>query len=89
MNISGEWHNGYNFNNRLTNPDASVYFPAIGYRTDEDNGVMVGNAASYYWAAIPSYTSGGCALLFYKDYVSTQDGMYRVAAFGVRPVAEN
>lgn len=90
INISGEWHNGYDFNNKPTNPDASVYFPAVGYRDTDNNGVMVAaGVAGFYWGAIPNYTSGGCALSFDDGNVHTKNFFYRCMSSSVRPVADN
>jgi len=90
INISGEWHNGYDFNNKPTNPDASVYFPAVGYRDTDNNGVMVAaGGAGFYWGAIPNYTSGGCALSFGDGNVHTKNFFYRCISSSVRPVADN
>lgn len=88
FNISDTWDHGWHFNNKLTNPDASVYFPASGYR-DYTIGLLgdVG-VAGYHWSAIPAGSGYGIYLDFRKEFVKTQYYNYSSYAFAVRPVAE-
>lgn len=86
-NVSGDWENGWNFNNKISNPDATVYFPAAG--TILDNGSLF-DVGSYgiYWSAGPSSTSHGCNLGFRQWYMNPQFAGFRSLGFSVRPVAE-
>ncbi|WP_314313923.1 fimbrillin family protein, partial [Hoylesella saccharolytica] len=87
INVSSAWSNGWNFNNKITAPDASVYFPASGFRTNGFGSLSdVGNLG-YYWSALGG-TSNGCGLSFAQWYVSPLYNDGRAMGFSVRPVAE-
>ena len=89
FNINGGWDNGYNFNNRITSPNATVYFPASGYRYYASGSLLSVGLNGFYWTAIPATnTYGGCCLLFYQGYIDTQTGNARSSGYAVRPVAE-
>ena len=87
-NVSGAWDYGWNFNNKISSPDATVYFPALGCR-NLNNGLLydVGNFGAY-WSAVPNSTSDGCYLGFGSGYVSPRGDIYREDGFSVRPVSE-
>ncbi|MDD7257932.1 MAG: fimbrillin family protein, partial [Prevotellaceae bacterium] len=86
-NVSGAWDNGWNFNNKISNPDATVYFPAAGYRNYNDGSLdYVGYG--YYWSAVPNTTNDGYYLYFIQWDVSPQDSRARSFGFSVRPVSE-
>ena len=88
INVTGTWNNGYNFNNKITNPDASVYFPASGLLYSADGSLNdVGNNGNY-WSAVPNGASDGCGLYFFQGFVSMQSGGFRSNGSSVRPVAE-
>ena len=89
FNVSGEWNNGWNFNNKISSPDAAVYFPASGYRNSENGSLFgVGNFG-YYRSAVPSNDAGyGCYLHFHLGDVLPQKSDLRSDGFSVRPVAE-
>ena len=88
FNISGTWDNGWIFNNKLTNPDATIYFPALGERFDFGGSLYFMGINGCYWSALPYSTGNGCNLLFSQEAVYTQAGYTRPCAFSVRPVAE-
>lgn len=89
FNVSGYWNNGWNFNNKLTNPDATIYFPAMNYRASFD-GTFSGTDSGNYWAAMPTFgTNSGCCLTFKKDEVTPIGVIARAYALCVRPVADN
>ena len=88
FNVSGDWDNGWNFNNKIASPDATVYFPASGSRYDYDGSLYrVGNFG-YYWSAVPGYTNYGYNLSFYSGSVGPQYGNIRSGGYSVRPVSE-
>ncbi|MGF0098795.1 fimbrillin family protein [Prevotella sp. SGI.027] len=87
MNVSGDWDNGWNFNNRISSPDATVYFPASGYR-DRDGSLSSVGRYGYYWSAVLSRTYYGCGLRFYLRTVYPQYGSFRSYGYSVRPVSE-
>ena len=86
INVSGAWDNGWNFNNKISSPDATVYFPASGWR----GGIASpGGDSGFYWSAVPSrYTAQGCELYFTLWNVYTQYNEGRSAGYSVRPVSE-
>ena len=86
INVSGAWDNGWNFNNKISSPDATVYFPASGWR----GGIASpGGDSGFYWSAVPSrYMAQGCELYFTLWNVYTQYNEGRSAGYSVRPVAE-
>lgn len=88
MNVSGAWDNGWNFNNKISNPDATIYFPASGQRI-VSNGSLgnVGNEG-YYWLAVPYNAVTGCFLYFSRWGVDSQMHDGRSYAYPVRPVLD-
>ena len=88
MNVSGAWENGWNFNNRISSPDATVYFPASGFRGGNVGSLYDVGYYGYYWSAVPSSSYYGCYLHFRQWYVIPQYSDYRSYGFSVRPVSE-
>ena len=87
FNINGGWDYGYNFNNKISSPDATVYFPATGYR-DSYSGLMY-NLGGNYWSAVPNSTNYGCYLFSNYWYVNPLNDVERSYGISVRPVADN
>lgn len=90
MNVNGAWDNGWNFNNKITSPDATVYFPALGLRSGNIDGSLdyVGYFG-HYWSAVPGYAGSGCYLNFSQRNVYPQNDRFnRACGFSVRPVSE-
>ena len=87
-NVSGAWDWGWNFNNKITSPDATVYFPASGYRRNYDGSLYYVGSYGFYWSAVPHYTAGGCSVNFDQWNVYPQYDVTRSFGFSVRPVAE-
>lgn len=89
MNTNGAWDNGWNFNNKVSSPDATVYFPASGYRDLGDGSLTNVGSNGYSWSAGTfNDTYRGCNLDFYRWHVAPQNQSYRSYGFSVRPVAE-
>ena len=89
INVTGTWNNGYNFNNKITNPDASVYFPAPGLRNYLDGSVGYVGIGGLYCSAIPGWGQYDCCYLnFSRVNVVPQTTFSRSYGFCVRPVAE-
>ena len=89
MNTTGTWNNGHYFNNKLTNPDASVYFPAPGYREYSNGWVTLSGVSGVYWLAIPFNLYTGCDMGMMSTIVSPQGATNRSFGYSVRPVADN
>ena len=91
FNVSGAWDNGWNFNNKLSHPDATVYFPALGFRRNADGSVVsvgIGGGFGGSWSAVPAYTDYGCTHSFYPWEVDPQSTGGRTYGIAVRPVAQ-
>ena len=86
-NVSGAWENGWNFNNKISSPDATVYFPATGYRTRSYGNLSSMGGTGYYWSAGPHNTGLGCRMNFSKFNVFPKNSDFRSMGFSVRPVA--
>ena len=87
-NVSGAWDRGWNFNNKITSPDAAVYFPASGYYYNHNGSLGDVGSYGYYWSAVPYNTYYGCYLRFHSGDVYPQKDESRPSGFSVRPVAE-
>lgn len=88
MNVSGAWDYGWNFNNKISSPDATVYFPASGYRNSNDGSLNYVGSGGYYWPAVPNTKNSGCRLYFISGGVYPQSNHVRSYGFSVRPVSE-
>ncbi|SJZ98552.1 hypothetical protein SAMN02745202_01686 [Segatella oulorum] len=89
FNVSGAWDYGWHFNNKISSPDATVYFPALGYR-EWSFGMLYGmGAGGCYWSAVPNNTARGCYLSFGNYFVAPMVNDGRAAVYSVRPVADN
>lgn len=88
MNVSGAWDYGWNFNNKISSPDATVYFPESGYRHCGDGSLFQVGRGGYYWMAVPELQLNGCSLLCGLLYVGSQHYAVRSYGYSVRPVSE-
>ena len=95
FNINGEWESGFHFNNKISSPDATVYFPASGYRNSENGSLFGVGGFGYYRSAVPSKDAGyGCYLHFYfssevlPSEVLPKKNDLRSDVFSVRPVRD-
>lgn len=89
FNINGEWESGFHFNNKISSPDATVYFPASGYRNSKDGSLFGMGYFGYYRSAVPSKDAGyGCYLRFHLGEVLPQKSDLRSDVFSVRPVRD-
>ena len=87
-NVNGAWDHGWNFNNKITSPDATVYFPAAGCRFDSNGLLLLVGDYGYYWSAVLYNTYRGCTLLFGSSFVIPKNDFPRPEGFSVRPVSE-
>ena len=67
---------------------ATIFFPALGFRSNSDGSLYDVGYNACYWSAVPSNTYSGCDLYFSWSYVYPQDNYYRSYGFAVRPVSE-
>ena len=88
LNIAGSWSFGYDFHNKLTFPDATIYFPASGNRNPAYNGVRTAvNFCAYSWTAVPYDANNGYTFAGTSS-VNPAYIYWRSLACPVRPVAE-
>ena len=88
-NVSGPWRDGWDFNNKLTNPDGSVYFPTSGFRSAGD-GSLEQTTWGHYWYSTQSKQGYPYTFYFGKVLVSPQNwGIVTSVASKVHPVADN
>ena len=87
FNVSGAWSNGWNFNNKISNPDATVYFPSHGCRESITGALAYVVFHGLFWSAIPQ-GSQGCFLNFGQGDIKPCYINSRASGFSVRPVAE-
>ena len=89
FNINGEWESGFHFNNKISSPDATVYFPASGYRNSKDGSLFGMGNFGYYRSAVPSNDAGyGYYLRFSPSEVLPKKNDLRSDVFSVRPVRD-
>ena len=78
---------GHNFYTN-SSKNATIFFPASGFRNFSDGSLgYVGNFG-YYWSAVPYSASGGCYLYFLRSVVGPQSNYSRSYGFAARPVSE-
>ena len=88
FNVSGAWDYGWNFNNKITSPDATVYSPVSGSRSGNDGLLRNVGVIGYYWSAVPYDAGSGYDLVFHLRGVFPLFGGNRALGCSVRPVAE-
>ena len=87
MNVSGAWDYGWHFYNKISSPDATVYFPILYYRNSWDG--SLGYGSGYYWSAISYNLYYAFDLNFDYGFVSpTQHNEECSYGLSVRPVSE-
>ena len=90
FNVTGNYFKGWNFNNKLENPDATVFFPALGY--GNSNGVIIGKSYALYWAcqgiAYDNKRTGARSLYFTSTYIYPQQNRLKEQFACIFPVAE-
>ncbi len=92
FNVSGTWNNGWNFNNKRTNPNATIYFPALGYRYGDNLSLSGLNNSGSYWAASVGPYNGfrGYNLSISENGIyNTSNENNPASGYCVRPVADN
>ena len=87
-NVNGAEDWGWNFNNKITSPDAAVFFPASGYRNHIVGSLLGVGFNGYYWSAVPNDALYGCYLNFSGWGAFPKHYYPRSAGLSIRPVAE-
>ena len=86
--FNGTWDHGWIFNNKIENPDATVYFPASGVREHTDGSLGREDKASIYWTAMPYSAKEGCYLSSSQYFVGPLYKHTRAYGLSVHPVTE-
>ncbi len=87
INASGTWDNGWNFNNKIISPDATVYFCYSKNRGINDGSL---GELSCYWLAVPRSIVLSCHMFFNSWSVHPWSSEFysRTSGFAVHPVSE-
>lgn len=88
MNVSGDWDYGWNFNNKISSPDATVYFPASGERYSNDGSLSLVGYYGFYWLAVPVENYNAPYLVFHANNVYPLNSSSWSYGYSVRPVSE-
>ena len=80
---------GHNFWTN-SSKNATIFFPASGYRYPINGSLSLVGSNGYYWSAVPGsvHVRNGCFLYFNWSFVRPQGDDYRSAGFAARPVSE-
>ena len=90
INNVGPWDYGYTFNNKITNPDATIYFPATGDRDYHGGKLIRVLFWGYYWTAGVKGWFEAANFNFYPGLVLPQGTLGNLCrGLTVRPVADN
>ena len=89
FNINGRWNYGYNFNNKISSPDAIVYFPASGWLNCDNGWLNYAGRSGLYWSAVPIGPNNACSLALELSVVLPQYDEHRAYGYSVHPVADN
>ena len=89
INATGSWNFGWNFNNKVTDPDAIIYCPGGGYRVNAPGSplTLMGLSGDYW---LSNKVNGIANNVGFSPGGVTTVGIFSCCwAAGVRPVAEN
>ena len=88
INTNEEWMSGWSFNNKIISPNATIYFPAAGYRGGTDGALHGVGINGFYWAYSLSIRGAACTFDFTSSNVAPNMGHYSASGVSIRPVAE-
>lgn len=87
FNVSGVWNEGWNFYTDNTK-EATIFFPAAGYRWYNDGALKLIGDYGYYWSAFGVGNYFAMGLYFKDDGIGPDFWLYKADGFPVRPVSE-
>ena len=89
INALGAWDDGFYFNNKITSPNAAIYFPAFEGRRFNDGSLSSYFVGGAYWSRFPNSNKMSSAFTF-DNYGNLILSNSRDKSFGfsVRPVAD-
>ena len=91
INASSAWDYGRNFNNKISSPDATVYFPATGFRERFYGSLEDVGRGGFYWTDFMYPPNFSFLLGFSQGWDKVGlwfDGSYPEDGCSVRPVSE-
>lgn len=93
--INGVWNYGWDFNNKVTNPDDVIYFPPAGCRGDGTsagtNALQLQHGYGIYWTSnsFKGENVNSCNMVFSAAYINNPYNNYLVfTGCAVRPMKE-
>ena len=95
FNVSGNWNNGWDFNNRIISPDATLWFPVTNVR-NHSNAILYGQGYGFCRSAEMFYAVVGNESYFAEIFSYGQTAVnansggasHGSYAMSIRPVAE-
>ena len=98
FNVSGDWDNGWEFNNKITSPDATLWFPITRVRNQPDGGLQFPQYGYYRTSELFRWFDNNVhremhfaeQFSFGKEVVNAHYGGLSHGSYGaaVRPVAD-
>jgi len=88
---SNSWDNGIHFytEKSSTSTTPTIFFPALGLRSNADGSLMQRTTYGFYWAAEGTNTYYGNCCNFQNGFLDSYAYKDRSLAFAVRPMADN
>ena len=88
-NANGKWIWGWDFNNKIVNPNTTIWFPVTSYREPFRN-TLTSLDFGKYWTAIPLRIGDGCGMGFEERRIDVKMNQipYRSLGYAVRSVSE-
>ena len=78
---------GHNFYTN-SSKNATIFFPASGFRHSPDGSLHRVGREGYYWSAVPYNTGASCLMRFSSDGVDPISNYYYPSGYAARPVSE-
>ena len=78
---------GHNFWTN-SSKNATIFFPALGYRVSGDGSLYGVGGDGFYWSAVPVSANDGCFLYFSLGNLFPVNNGLRASGLAVRPVSE-
>ena len=82
------WNGGWVLNNKITNPNATIYIPPTGFRSNTNGGLHNVMLSCNCWTAIPSSLHHAYNMVYGPSYLEPKNREIRAYGRAVHPVAE-
>ena len=87
-NVVGSFNMGWTFYCQPNFMGSTIFFPALGYITRADRGLVDVNASCHYWSAGPYSTTNGSRPSFYTTGIYNTSSCNHSYAISIRPASE-